>query len=60
MWPWKKSTLRRKDSHGHEVDPNFISGFAFTGDVQFNGADIGPLSGEVTLVNPPLNLFESE
>ncbi|MBN2700366.1 MAG: hypothetical protein ACPW60_10835 [Methylohalobius sp. ZOD2] len=44
---------------GHEGDPNFISGFAFTGDVQFNGADIGNLSGDVTLVNPPLNLNDT-
>lgn len=40
---------------GHEGDPNWIEGFNITGDISLDGDSIGTTSGQITLLNPPLN-----
>lgn len=41
---------------GHEGDLNWIAGFTFSGTTRLNGVEIGTFSGEVRLLDPPLNL----
>ena len=44
---------------GHPGDPTWIEGFSIAGDIFYNGAKVGTVSGEAWLWNPPMRLGEA-
>jgi len=44
---------------GHPGDPAWIEGFSIAGDIFYNGAKVGTVSGEAWLWNPPMRLGEA-
>ena len=43
---------------GHEGDMNWVEGFTVSGEILFNGAIIGTVTGEAYLWNPPMNFVD--
>jgi hypothetical protein len=43
---------------GHAGDQDWIKGFQFEGEIVFASVEVGTVTGEVTLLNPPLNMTQ--
>lgn len=44
---------------GHAGDMNWIEGYSLRGDITLDGRNIGTVTGEVTLLNPPLDMTQT-
>lgn len=43
---------------GHDGDLNWIEGFNYTSDIFMEGSKVGTASGQLRILNPPMNLTE--